>query len=70
MGTLMLLPFLYTSSGYGFNAMMFAHSAELISITLAFFIIDEKKIGGRKGTLYIAILLYMSAQFWIHFKRE
>jgi len=70
MGTLMLLPFLYTAAGYGFNAMMFAHSAELLSVLFAYFIIDKKGVGGRKITLYFAITLYMLSQFWIHYKRE
>lgn len=57
----MLLPFLYTSAGYGFNAMLLAHSAEIISVFIAFTLIDTKRIGGRKGTLYIAISIYMCA---------
>lgn len=57
----MLLPFLYTEAGYGFNTMLIAHSAEIIAVGVAFLLIDLKEVGGRKGTLYLAITLYMLA---------
>lgn len=41
--------------------MLLAHSSELIGILLAYLLIDDKKVGGRKGFLYFSIAIYMGS---------
>jgi hypothetical protein len=69
----LILPFLFQSAGKGLEAMMITYLGETCGLLIAYFIIDEDRVGGRKGLMIVSALgllvfqlsIYLMRSFWI-----